>query len=171
MIIGVIGGRVCSIEEAELAENVGRELARRGATVVCGGLSGIMEAVCKGALSAGGMTIGILPGDDRNAANPYVRIPIVTGIGLARNMVVVKSAEALIAIHGWYGTLSEIAYALHYGTPVIGLNTWCLSRNGESDNSIILAFDAKDAVDKAFYAVEKGAGRVDNYGHDTVNNR
>ncbi len=169
-MIGVIGGRVCSAEEAELAENVGRELAERGVTVVCGGLSGIMEAVCKGAFSAGGMTVGILPGDDRNAANPYVRIPIVTGIGLARNLIVAKSADAVIAVHGWYGTLSEIAYALQYGTPVIGLNTWCLSRNGIPDNSIIVARDARDAVEKALTAAEERAGRVGKDGHDIVNN-
>jgi len=147
--IAVIGGSQCSKEEAKLAEAVGRELARRGAILVCGGLSGVMEAVCKGAQSEGGITIGILPGDNRQAANPYVQIPIVTGIGYARNAIVVKSAQAIIAIDGNYGTLSEISHALQNGIPVIGLNTWALSKNGQPDNSIILAQDPTEAVDKA----------------------
>ncbi len=147
--IAVIGGSQCSKEEAKLAEEVGRELARRGAILVCGGLSGVMEAVCKGAQSEGGITIGILPGDNRQAANPYVQIPIVTGIGYARNAIVVKSAQAIIAIDGNYGTLSEISHALQNGIPVIGLNTWALSKNGQPDNSIILAQSPTEAVDKA----------------------
>ncbi len=147
--IAVIGGSQCSKEEAKLAEAVGCELARRGAILVCGGLSGVMEAACKGAQSEGGITIGILSGDSRQAANPYVQIPIVTGIGYARNVIVVKSAQAIIAIDGNYGTLSEISHALQNGIPVIGLNTWVLSKNGQQDNSIILAQDPTEAVDKA----------------------
>ncbi len=147
--IAVIGGSQCSKEEAKLAEEVGRELARRGAILVCGGLSGVMEAACKGTQSEGGITIGILPGDSRQAANPYVQIPIVTTIGYARNVIVVKSAQAVIAIDGNYGTLSEISHALQNGIPVIGLNTWVLSKNGQQDNSIILAQDPTEAVDKA----------------------
>ena len=147
--IAVIGGSQCSKEEAKLAEAVGCELARRGAILVCGGLSGVMEAACKGAQSEGGITIGILSGDSRQAANPYVQIPIVTGIGYARNVIVVKSAQAIIAIDGNYGTLSEISHALQNGIPVIGLNTWALSKNGQPDNSIILAQDPTEAVDKA----------------------
>ena len=147
--IAVIGGSQCSKEEAKLAEAVGCELARRGAILVCGGLGGVMEAACKGAQSEGGITIGILSGDSRQAANPYVQIPIVTGIGYARNVIVVKSAQAIIAIDGNYGTLSEISHALQNGIPVIGLNTWALSKNGQPDNSIILAQDPTEAVDKA----------------------
>lgn len=147
--IAVIGGNQCSPQEAQLAEEVGRELARRGAILVCGGLGGIMEAACKGAQSAGGITIGILPGDSRQAANRYVQIPIVTGLGYARNLAVVKSAQAVIAIDGSYGTLSEISYALQSGIPVIGINTWSLSRNGQQDKSIIPAQDAVEAVNKA----------------------
>ena len=108
-----------------------------------------MEAACKGAQSEGGVTIGILPGESRQAANPYVQIPIVTGIGYARNIAVVKSAQAVIAIGGNYGTLSEISHALQSGIPVIGLNTWSLSRNGQQDNSIILAQNPTEAVNKA----------------------
>ena len=148
-IIAVIGGWQCSKEEAKIAEEVGRQLARQGAILVCGGLSGIMEAACKGASSEGGVTIGILPGESRQAANPYVQIPIVTGIGYARNITVVKSAQAVIAVGGSYGTLSEISHALQSGIPVIGLNTWSLSRNSKQDNSIILAQNATEAVDKA----------------------
>jgi uncharacterized protein (TIGR00725 family) len=147
--IAVIGGSQCSPQEARLAEEVGRELAKRGAILVCGGLSGVMEAACRGGSSEGGVTIGILPGDSRQAANPYVQFPIVTGIGYARNVAVVKSAQAVIAIGGSYGTLSEISHALQNGIPVIGLNTWSLSQNGQPDNSIILAQNPAEAVDKA----------------------
>jgi len=147
--IAVIGGSQCSAQEAKLAEAVGRELARRGAILVCGGLGGVMEAACKGASSEGGVTIGILPGDNYQAANPYVQIPIVTGMGYARNIAVVKSAQAVIAIGGNYGTLSEISHALQSGIPVIGLNTWSLSRNGQPDNSIIPAQNPTEAVNKA----------------------
>ncbi len=148
-IIAVIGGSEPSAEEARLAEEVGRELAKQGATLVCGGLGGVMEAACRGASSEGGVTIGILPGDRSEAANPYVQIPIVTGIGYARNISVVKSAQAVIAIGGSYGTLSEIAHALQSDIPVIGLNTWELSRNGQQDNSIIPAQNPTEAVNKA----------------------
>ncbi len=147
--IAVIGGSQCSSQEARLAEEVGRELAKRGATLVCGGLGGVMEAACRGASSEGGVTIGILPGESRQAANPYVQFPIVTGIGYARNVAVVKSAQAVIAISGSYGTLSEISHALQNGIPVIGLNTWSLSKNGQQNNSIILAQNPAEAVDKA----------------------
>jgi len=147
--IAVIGGGQCSKKEARLAEEVGRQLAKRGAILVCGGLGGIMKAACKGASSEGGTTIGILPGDNSRAANPYVQIPVVTGLGEARNVIVVKSVQAVIAIGGSYGTLSEISHALKNGIPVIGLNTWSLSRNGRQDKSIIPAQSPIEAVDKA----------------------
>ena len=147
--IAVIGGSACSKEEAEQAEAVGRKLAKQGAILVCGGLSGVMEAACKGASAEGGITIGILPGDSRQSANRHVQIPIVTGMGYARNAVVVKSAQAVIAIGGSYGTLSEISHALQNDIPVIGLNTWALSRNNQPDNSIIPVQNPTEAVDKA----------------------
>jgi len=147
--IAVIGGSQCSKKEARLAEEVGRELARRGAILVCGGLGGIMKAACKGAGSGGGTTIGILPGESRQTANPYVQIPIVTGLGEARNVIVVKSVQAVIAVGGSYGTLSEISHALKNDVPVIGLNTWSLARNGRQDKSIIPAQNPVEAVDKA----------------------
>lgn len=148
-IIAVIGGGQPSPEEAKLAEEIGRQLAKQGAILVCGGLGGIMEAACRGASSEGGVTIGILPGDSAEAANPYVQIPIVTGMGLARNISVVKSAQVVIAVGGSYGTLSEIAHARQSGIPVIGLNTWSLSRNNQPDNSIIPAQNPTEAVNKA----------------------
>jgi uncharacterized protein (TIGR00725 family) len=154
-IIAVIGGGNCNQEEARLAEEVGRELAKRGATLVCGGLGGVMEAACKGASAEGGVTIGVLPGDNRNAANPYVKIPIVTNLGYARNVAVVKSGQAVIAVGGNYGTLSEISHALQSGIPVIGLGTWTISRNGQEDKTIIRAKSAAEAVAKALEAAKE----------------
>ncbi len=148
-IIAVIGGSQASPDEVRLAEEVGRELARQGATLVCGGLGGVMEAACRGASDEGGVTIGILPGDSPEAANPYVEIPIVTGIGYARNVSVVKSAQAVIAVGGSYGTLSEIAHALQGGIPLIGLRTWSISRNGQPDASIVRAESPAEAVELA----------------------
>ena len=155
--ITVIGASSCSADEERLAEEVGRELARRGATLICGGLEGVMEAACRGAHSEGGLTVGILPGDRREDANPYVEIPIVTGLGYARNSIVAKSGQAVIAIGGSYGTLSEIAYALQDGIPVIGLGTWSLERCDGMNDSIIIADDAADAVEKAITMAKAGA--------------
>ena len=135
-----------------MAEAVGRELARQGVVLVCGGRGGVMEAACRGAKAAGGITVGILPGPHRSEANPYVDIPIVTGLGEARNAIVVKSAQAVIAIDGEFGTLSEIALALRNRIPVIGLRTWSLSREGQEDKSIVVAADPVDAVEKAVAA-------------------
>ncbi len=152
--VAVIGGSSPPSEAKRLAEEVGRELARRGAILICGGLGGVMEAACKGASAEGGMTIGILPGEDRRTANPYVQIPIVTGAGHARNVFVVKSAQAIIAIDGSYGTLSEIGHALQAGIPVIGLNTWSLNKDNQPHGSIIPAEDAADAAKKALDIIE-----------------
>jgi len=159
MIVAVIGSSSCSEDEARLAEAVGEGLAQRGASVICGGLGGVMEEVCRGARSQGGLTVGILPGEDPGVANQWVDIPIATGVGYGRNMAVVKSAQAVIAIGGNYGTLSEIAYALKSGIPVIGLNTWTLSRTGKRDNSIIRVSTAEEAVDRAISLAEKGGKR------------
>lgn len=149
LIIAVIGARDPSPEEASLAEELGKEIARQGVALICGGLGGTMEAACRGASSEGGITIGILPGDDPDEANPYVQIPIATGIGYARNVAVVHSAKAVIAVGGSYGTLSEIAYALAGNTPVIGLNTWSISRGGKQDDTIIYVQSPTEAVKKA----------------------
>jgi len=156
MIIAVIGGSSpTNPEHVRLAEEVGRELAIRGVGLVCGGLSGIMEAACRGAKSAGGTTIGILPGRSSRDANSYVDIPIVTTMGFSRNVIVVHTGDAVIAIGGAFGTLSEIAHALGDGIPVVALNTWPLSRNGDGqpvDKAMIQASDPVDAVEKAISA-------------------
>ena len=153
MLISVIGGEAHPPKEAiSMAEEVGRELARQGVTVVCGGLEGVMAAVCRGAKAEGGVTIGILPGNDPTEANPWVDYAICTGMGYARNLIVVKSGRAVIAIDGAYGTLSEIGHALGDGIPVVGLKTWSLSRNGQPDRGILLAATPAEAVEKALEA-------------------
>jgi uncharacterized protein (TIGR00725 family) len=111
-------------EVVDAAADVGRLVAERGAVLVCGGLGGSMESACRGAKDGGGLTVGILPGPDRSAANPFVDVALPTGLGEARNALVVRAADAVIAIGGGYGTLSEIALALKAGKPVIGLDTW-----------------------------------------------
>jgi len=123
-VIGVIGAGSCNNDIYELAREVGRGIAKMGAILVCGGLGGVMEGACRGAREAGGQTVGILPGADRVHANPYITIPIVTDLGHARNVLIVRSSDLLIAISGGYGTLSEISIALKLKKPVIGLSTW-----------------------------------------------
>jgi len=147
--IAVIGDSHCSADVAALDEAVGHEVARRGAVLVCGGLGGVMEAACRGAKAAGGLTVGILPGTSRRDANPYVDVPIVTGMGEARNVLVVRSAQAVIAISGEYGTLSEIAHALKLGIPVVGLNTWQLAKDDQERQAIVRAATPQEAVEKA----------------------
>jgi uncharacterized protein (TIGR00725 family) len=119
-----VGPGDATAEQEAAAEEVGRLLARRGVVVVCGGLGGVMEAACRGARSEGGIAVGILPGLDRGAANAHVSVAIATGLGEARNALVVRAADALIAVGGAYGTLSEIALALKAGKRVVGLGTW-----------------------------------------------
>lgn len=156
MIIAVIGSsNPPNPELIDLGERVGRELAKRGVTVVCGGLSGVMEAVCRGAKSEGGTTIGILPGRVPTDANQYVDIPIVTTMGYSRNIIVVHTGVACIAVGGAFGTLCEIAYALDARIPVVGLNTWSFTATGEGTpihDRIISAADPVDAVEKAIQA-------------------
>jgi uncharacterized protein (TIGR00725 family) len=128
---------------------VGAGLARAGAILVCGGLGGVMAAACRGAKSAGGTTLGILPGDDRAAANEWVDVAVASGLGEARNALVVRAADALVAVGGEFGTLSEIALALKAGKPVVGLGTWALDRDpdpiarpDDPDTAVRLALDA-----------------------------
>jgi uncharacterized protein (TIGR00725 family) len=141
--IGVIGGGGCSDEVYRLAEEVGEKVAEAGAVLVCGGLGGVMEAASKGAKKANGVTIGILPGTDKYQANPYIDYPIVTGLGEARNSLVVRNSDAVIALPGEFGTLSEIAFALKSGKPVVGITTWDVSEK------IIQAKNPKEAVETA----------------------
>lgn len=160
LIIAVIGDGQCDAATAAEAEAVGRALAEAGATVVCGGLGGVMEAVCRGAQMAGGTTIGILPGLDRHAANPYVDIPVVTGMDQARNLIVVRTGQAVIAVGGGYGTLSEIGHALKAGIPVVGLNTWELSRHGEPIETAHRADTPEEAVALAIQLARKEGQHV-----------
>ncbi len=125
-VIAVCGSGVEHVRLNALAETVGELIARHGAVLVCGGLGGVMAAACRGAARAGGLTVGILPQADPDAANAYVALAIATGMGQARNVVLVQSADAVIAIGGEYGTLSEIALARKMGRPVVGLMTWDL---------------------------------------------
>jgi uncharacterized protein (TIGR00725 family) len=152
LIISVIGAGQPSTKALRLAYEVGQELGRREITLICGGLGGVMEAVCRGAHELGSTTIGILPGNDPNDANPYVSIPIATGLGHTRNSIVAKAGRAVIAIDGSYGTLSEIAHALIEGIPVVGLGTWAISMNGDPDSSIIEVENPIEAVEKAVKA-------------------
>ena len=141
--VAVVGSGTCSAEEAVAAEQVGVLLARADAVVVCGGLSGVMEAACRGARREGGLTVGILPGSDRDAANPHVVVAIASGLGELRNGLVVRASDAVIAVGGEFGTLSEIGFALKLGKRVVGLGTWELSRRTDA---ILRAATAEDAV-------------------------
>jgi uncharacterized protein (TIGR00725 family) len=149
LLIAVIGASQAGSAELKAAEEVGRLIATSGATLVCGGMGGVMEAACRGASAEGGLTVGILPGENSQGANEFVQVAISTGIGYARNLAVARSARAVIAIGGSYGTLSEIAYALQGGLPVIGLDTWRISRDGKRHDAIIAATSPADAVEKA----------------------
>jgi uncharacterized protein (TIGR00725 family) len=155
LVIAVIGENDPTPEIAALAEAVGAEIASAGAVLICGGLGGVMEAACRGAHRKGGVTIGILPGARPGDANPYVTYPIPTGLGHARNILVARSAQAVIAIGGKYGTLSEIAFAKIEGIPVIGLHTWELRRQGIGDDSVLRATDPKEAARMALAAARK----------------
>jgi len=136
--IAVIGARQTSAHLAEVAEAIGREVARRGGVLLCGGMTGVMEAAARGAAAAGG---------------PYLTIPLPTGMGEARNVILVRSAEAIIAVGGAYGTLSEIGHALNLGVPVIGLETWNVSREGVTEpDPVRRAKDALEAVEWAWVA-------------------
>ena len=153
MIIAVIGAGECAPEVARLAEEVGRGLAEKGAILICGGLGGVMEAACRGAKSAGGTTVGILPGDNPGDANPYVDIPIATGMSHARNVIVVASAQAAIAVGGGYGTLSEIGHARKLGIPVVGLESWSLEKEGYT--GLVEARSPAEAVERAIAWVKE----------------
>ncbi len=153
--VAVVGASEASADDLAVAEAVGRELAGRGAVVVCGGLGGVMEAVCRGARGAGGRTIGILPGDDRRHANPYVEVAVATGLGEGRNLLVVRNADVVVAVGGEFGTLSEIAFALRLGTPVVGVSTWELAKGGKAVDAIVRVSSAAEAADAALAAAQE----------------
>ncbi len=148
-IIAVVGAGSCDDKIYLLAEKAGELLAQKGYAIICGGLGGVMEAVCKGARSGGGFTIGILPGDNTSDANPYVDIPVATGMGIGRNIIIIRTARAVLAIDGQYGTLSEIAYALQLKKPIVGLQTW------EVSGDIIHTSNIDQAVNEIGKLVDK----------------
>jgi uncharacterized protein (TIGR00725 family) len=150
--IGVIGGGNCPEDVYKLAEEVGEKIAEAGGVLVCGGLGGVMEAAAKGARKQSGTTIGILPGVDKNQSNSFIDFPIVTGLGEGRNLLVIRNSDAVIALPGEFGTLSEIAFALKLGKPVIGLSTWDVSEK------IIKAENADQAVEMALDQAGRLAG-------------
>ncbi len=152
--VAVIGAGACDDEVAADAREVGRLLALEGLALVCGGLGGVMEAACEGAYQAGGLTIGILPGANPLDANAYVRVPIATGLGEARNALVVRTADVVIAIGGEYGTLSEIGFARKLGKLVVGIGTWELDHPTFAGPHVLLAGSAEEAV-RAVAAVVK----------------
>ena len=161
MIISVIGGENSLEDVLHLAEEIGRELGKRGVTVCCGGGGGVMEAVCRGARSAGGHTIGIMPGRDASQSppNPWVEFPVFTGIGYARNSSVVLTGEAVIAVDGSYGTLSEIAFAMIHDVPLVGLDTWDFDYRGHDAGKIVRVTTAQEAAEKAIeMAKQRGGG-------------
>ncbi len=123
-IIGVVGGAHCSSEIYKLAVEVGERIAKNGNILICGGGTGVMEAACKGAKNEKGVTIGVLPGRLKSEANRWVDMPIVTGMGLARNAIIIRSSDVIIAIDGSCGTLSELAIACNLGVSIVGLKTW-----------------------------------------------
>lgn len=144
--VAVIGAGACTDAEAALAEEVGRLLAEAGVVLLTGGRGGVMAAASRGAAQAGGLVVGILPGDDAGQANPWVALPIVTGMGEARNAILVRSAQAVIAVGGEYGTLSELAFALKFGRPVVGLHTWRASGPHQTALPIHSVDSAAEAV-------------------------
>ena len=145
-IIGVIGSGRADASLTGIAEEVGRLIATREALLVCGGLGGVMEGAARGAKTAGGTTIGILPQATKEMANQYIDVPVATGFEEGRNLIIIRTSDALIAIGGEYGTLSELAFALKMGKPVIGINTWEIQ-------GIIKADTAEAAVNSAFKLV------------------
>ena len=147
--IAVVGPGEAGLDELSLAEDAGAAVATAGAGLVCGGLGGVMEAACRGARSRGGLTLGLLPGLDRDAANGWVVVAVPTGLGEARNALVIRSADAVVAIGGGWGTLSEIALALKAGVPVVGLGTWAPALRGEEVEGVVHANDPTAAVGEA----------------------
>ena len=154
--IGVIGEGTCSPRVARDAERVGAALARAGAVLLCGGLRGVMEAASRGAVRAGGLVVGILPGFSRRDANRWVTVPIVTGMDQARNVILVRSCDAIVAVGGRYGTLSEIALALKFGVPVVALRSWRLRQPEGRRVPIIRAGTPEGAARRALGAAARG---------------
>lgn len=148
-VIAICGAGQCDAPLAVLAEEVGRRVAQAGALLVCGGLGGVMEAACRGAVQEGGQTLGLLPGADASSANAAVSIAVPTGMGHARNVIIVQTADVVIAIGGAYGTLSEIALARKCGRRVIGLQSWDIGQDDAGQPHVIVAHTPAEAVTRA----------------------
>lgn len=144
--IAVLGPHDASAAERALGVAVGAGIAQHGAVLICGGLGGMMEAAARGARREGGLTVGILPGDRADAANAFIDLPLPTGLGAIRNAVIVRASDAVIAVCGGYGTLSEIAFALRLGVPVVGLKTWSVAKDGKTDGGIHPVETPEEAV-------------------------
>ena len=153
--VAVCGGGDCGEVTAQLAEAIGAELARSNAAVICGGGGGVMEAVSRGVNREGGIVLGILPGEDPRGGNEYLTAALATGMGEARNALIARSCDAVIAIGGEYGTLSEIALALKMGKPVVGINTWELYPYGKkgADSGITYTSTPEEAVEEALQQI------------------
>lgn len=150
LMIGVIGGgNQASGEGLRLAEEVGFLIARADAVLICGGLNGVMQAAAKGAKRGGGLTLGILPTGNKADANPYIDLPVATAMSTARNLVIVRTADALIAINGSYGTMSEMAHAFDQGKTVFALRTWPMEKAGVEADLFVPVASPKEAVDRA----------------------
>jgi uncharacterized protein (TIGR00725 family) len=157
--VGVVGPDPASDDVAKQAEDVGRRLARAGAILVSGGLGGVMEASARGVDAEGGTSIGLLPGTSRVEANPYLTLSIPTGMGEMRNALVVRASDVLIAVAGEFGTLSEIAFALKTGVPVVGLDTWELSKRGRRVEPFTVAESPQEAVREALRLAQEARER------------
>ncbi|HEY7587570.1 MAG TPA: TIGR00725 family protein [Thermoplasmata archaeon] len=156
VILGVIGaGTTASPEGLKLAEEVGYLIARADAVLVCGGLNGVMEAAARGAKRGGGLTIGILPTASKADANPYIDVPVVTAMSTARNLIIVRTADALIAVNGSYGTLSELAHAFDLKKTVFGLRTWPMEKVGVEEALFVRVDTPREAVDRALAYARK----------------
>ena len=147
--VAVVGPGDADAAAERDAETAGRVLAEHGAVVVCGGLGGVMAAACRGAREAGGVTVGLLPGADRGAANPWVTVAIPTGLGELRNGLVVRAADGVLAVRGGFGTLSEIAFALKTGRPVVGVGTWDIESVASMEDAEAAARRVLDLVTPA----------------------
>ena len=154
-LVAVCGESDPQTSLADVAFELGRGIAQRDAVLICGGLTGVMEHAARGARAAGGLTIGLLPGDDPDEANEYVHIAIATGLGHARNAILARTADGVVAVGGGLGTLSEIALALRNGRPTIGIHTWRFDRDRRTEPELPIAANPKDALDWLFSRMER----------------
>jgi uncharacterized protein (TIGR00725 family) len=156
-LVAVCGESDPQTSLADLAFELGRGIAQRQAVLICGGLTGVMEHAARGAQAAGGLTIGLLPGDDVHEANEYIDIAIATGLGHARNAILARTADGVVALGGGLGTLSEIALALRNRVPAIGIKTWRFDRDGRTEPELPIAATPKEALDWLFAQIGRAS--------------